>query len=227
MVIAADGFFRNSTPSYLLQHYVSNHFVWNNDFGKTRSFRVGGHLFIPWTNTDISAGVENVQNYIYFNSRSLPEQYGGSVQLLNIALDQKLRFGIWNWNNRLTYQVTSNSDVIPLPAFSLYSNMFLEFTAFKVLRMQIGVDCDYYTKYKGLSYQPATMQFHVQGADPIEVGNFAVANAYFNAKIQKTRFFIVWSHVNQGLFGNNYFSMPHYPIDPRQLRFGLSIDFAN
>ena len=227
VVIAADGFFRNSTPSYLLQHYVSNHFVWNNDFGKTRSFRVGGHLFIPWTHTDISAGVENVQNYIYFNSRSLPEQYGGSVQLLNIALDQKLRFGIWNWNNRLTYQVTSNSDVIPLPAFSLYSNMFIEFTAFKVLRMQIGVDCDYYTKYKGLSYQPATMQFHVQGADPIEVGNFAVANAYFNAKIQKTRFFIVWSHVNQGLFGNNYFSMPHYPIDPRQLRFGLSIDFAN
>lgn len=227
VIIAAEGFFRNTSPSYLLQKYISNHFIWENDFGKTRSFRVGGRLHIPWTKTDISAGVENVQNYIFFNSSSMPQQYGGSVQLFSMALEQKLRFGILNWNNTLTYQVTSNSDVIPLPAFALYSNMFIEFEAFKVLRMQIGIDCDYYTKYKGLSYQPATMQFHVQGADPVDVGNFLFANAYINAKIKKTRFFIVWSHFNQGLFTSNYFSMPHYPVDPRQLRFGLSIDFAN
>ena len=105
--------------------------------------------------------------------------------------------------------------------------MFLGFTAFKVLHMQIGVDCDYYTKYRGMDYQPATMSFHVQGENPIWVGNFALANAYITAKLYKVRFFVLWSHVNQGLFGSNYFSMPHYPIDPRQLRFGLSIDFAN
>lgn len=227
VLIAAEGFFRNQTPSYLLRHYVSNHFVWDNDFGKTRSFRVGGHLHIPWTRTDIRAGVENIQNYVFFNSQSKPEQYGGSVQVFSASIDQKLRFGIWNWNNTVTYQVSSNQDVIPLPALSVYSNMFLQFTAFKVLHMQIGIDCDYYTRYKGYDYQPATMSFHVQGENPIEVGNFALANAYITAKLHKVRFFVLWSHVNQGLFGRNYFSLPHYPIDPRQLRFGLSIDFAN
>ena len=227
VLIAAEGFFRNQTPSYLLRHYVSNHFVWDNDFGKTRSFRVGGHLHIPWTRTDIRAGVENIQNCVFFNSQSKPEQYGGSVQVFSASIDQKLRFGIWNWNNTVTYQVSSNQDVIPLPALSVYSNMFLQFTAFKVLHMQIGIDCDYYTRYKGYDYQPATMSFHVQGENPIEVGNFALANAYITAKLHKVRFFVLWSHVNQGLFGRNYFSLPHYPIDPRQLRFGLSIDFAN
>lgn len=227
VLIAAEGFFRNQTPSYLLRHYVSNHFVWDNDFGKTRSFRVGGHLHIPWTCTDIRAGVENIQNCVFFNSQSKPEQYGGSVQVFSASIDQKLRFGIWNWNNTVTYQVSSNQDVIPLPALSVYSNMFLQFTAFKVLHMQIGIDCDYYTRYKGYDYQPATMSFHVQGENPIEVGNFALANAYITAKLHKVRFFVLWSHVNQGLFGRNYFSLPHYPIDPRQLRFGLSIDFAN
>lgn len=227
VLIAAEGFFRNQTPSYLLRHYVSNHFVWDNDFGKTRSFRVGGHLHIPWTRTDIRAGVENIQNCVFFNSQSKPEQYGGSVQVFSASVDQKLKFGIWNWNNTVTYQVSSNQDVIPLPALSLYSNMFLGFTAFKVLHMQIGIDCNYYTRYKGYDYQPATMSFHVQGENPVEVGNFALANAYITAKLHKVRFFVLWSHVNQGLFGNNYFSLPHYPIDPRQLRFGLSIDFAN
>ena len=71
------------------------------------------------------------------------------------------------------------------------------------------------------------MQFHVQGGSPVWVGNFAVANAYLTAKLSKVRFFVLWRHVNQGLFGNNYFSLPHYPVEPRQLRFGLSVDFAN
>ena len=225
--ISAEGFFRNQTPSYLLRHYISNHFIWNNDFGKTRSFRVGGHLHIPWTKTDLRAGVENIQNCVYFNQNSVPSQYGGSVQIFSASIDQKLKFGIWNWNNTVTYQASSNQDVIPLPALSVYSNMFLGFTAFRVLHMQIGVDCDYYTKYRGYDYQPATMSFHVQGENPIWVGKFAVANAYVTAKLYKVRFFVLWSHVNQGLFGSNYFSLPHYPIDPRQLRFGLSIDFAN
>lgn len=225
--ISADGFFRNQTPSYLLRHYVSNHFIWNNDFGKTRSFRVGGHLHIPWTRTDLRAGVENVQNCVYFNSSSMPQQHGGSVQIFSASIDQKLKFGIWNWNNTVTYQASSNQDVIPLPALSIYSNMFLNFIAFRVLHIQLGIDCDYYTKYKSYDYQPATMSFHVQGENPIWCGNFAVANAYVTAKLSKVRFFVLWSHVNQGLFGSNYFSMPHYPIDPRQLRFGISIDFAN
>ncbi len=227
VVISADGYFKNLEPSYLLQKYIGNHFVWDNDFGKIRSFRAAGHLHIPWTNTDIRAGVENIQNYVYFNPESMPQQHGGSVQIFSASLEQKLKFGIWNWNNRITYQATSNADVIPLPALSVYSNMFLGFTAFKVLHLQIGVDCNYYTKYRGLEYQPATMSFHVQGNNPTWVGNFALANAYITAKLYKVRFFVLWSHVNQGLFSNNYFSMPHYPIDPRQLRFGLSIDFAN
>lgn len=225
--IAAEGFFRNTAPSYLLRHYIGNHFVWDNDFGKTRDFRVGGHLHIPWTQTDIRAGVENIQNLIYFDSESMPRQNSGSVQVFSASLEQKLRFGIWNWNNTITYQTSSDKSVLPLPALSIYSNMFLNFTAFKVLHVQIGLDCDWYTKYNGYDYQPATMQFHVQGENPVKIGNFPVANAYFTAKLYKTRFFVVCSHVNQGLFKSSYFSLPHYPISPRMVRLGVSIDFAN
>ncbi len=109
VVISADGYFKNLEPSYLLQKYIGNHFVWDNDFGKIRSFRAAGHLHIPWTNTDIRAGVENIQNYVYFNPESMPQQHGGSVQIFSASLEQKLKFGIWNWNNRITYQATSNA----------------------------------------------------------------------------------------------------------------------
>jgi hypothetical protein len=225
--IAADGFFKNLAPDYMLQHYVGNHFIWDNNFGMTRSFRAEGRLDIPWTRTELRVGVENIQNQIYFNSSSLPEQYGGNVQVFSASIDQKLRFGIWNWNNTVTYQVSSEKDVIPLPSLTVYSNMFLRFKAFKHLEVQVGVDCNWYSKYKGYAYQPATMAFCSQGADGVDVGNFIFSDAYLTAKLYKVRFFVMCSNLSQGWFDSNYFTLPHYPLDPRQIRIGLSVDFAN
>ena len=223
--VSAYGGFSNTANSYLLAHYISNHFAWNQKLEKTREFKVGGKLVIPWTRTSISAGVRNLQNYVYFNEEAIPTQFSGNVQVFSATLDQKLKFGIWNWYNTITYQVSSNQDVIPLPALSVYSNMFLEFRAFKVLNLQIGVDCDYYTRYYGLAYQPATMSFYTQHEQ--QVGNYAFCNAYLSAKLYKVRFYVLWSHVNQGWFSKDYFSVPDYPLNPRCLQFGLCVDFAN
>ena len=226
--VDAHGSFSNLAPSWLLKQYVSNHFVWQNDFGKIRKFTVGGKLLIPWTWTTLSADFESAQNLIYFDSKSMPRQHGGTVGIFAARLHQELHFGIWNWNNTITYQASTNNDVLPLPALSIYSNMYIGFRAFNVLTLQIGVDCNFFTAYKGMVYQPATASFHVQDPDKaLFVGKFPLMNAYVTAKLYKVRFFILWSHFNQGFFTKNYFSMPNYPIDPRRLQFGLSIDFAN
>ena len=224
----AHGSFSNLAPSWLLKRYISNHFIWQNDFGKTRRFSAGGTLVIPWTHTTLSANFESAQNLVFFNSMCMPEQYGGTVGVFAARLHQELHFGIWNWNNTVTYQASTNTDVIPLPALAIYSNMYIGFRAFRVLTLQIGVDCNYFTSYRGVSYQPATASFHVQDKEnAIKIGNYPLMNAYVTAKLYKVRFYILWSHFNQGLFSKNYFSMPHYPIDPRRLQFGLSIDFAS
>ena len=228
--LEAHGAFSNLAPSWLLKEYISNHFVWQNNFGKIRKFSVGGQLLVPWSNTTLSANFESVQNLVYFNQYGLPAQNGGTVGIFAARIHQELHFGIWNWNNTVTYQASTNQDVLPLPALSIYSNMYLGFRLFKVLTLQVGVDCDYFTRYRGMMYQPATASFHVQSTDNreyLDVGNYPLMNAYVTAKLYKVRFFILWSHVNQGWFSKNYFSMPHYPIDPRRLQFGLSIDFAN
>lgn len=219
------GHFRNTAQPYLLQHYRSNHFVWDNNFGKTRSFRAEGELNIPWTATTLSAGVENLQNYVYFASDGLPRQYGGSLQVISATLRQKLRFGIWHWDNTITWQHSSRSNVLALPALSLYSNMYLWFRAFKVLQIQLGADCNYYTRYDAPSYQPATMSFVNQ--DATKVGNYAFMDLYLTCKLSKVRFYVMMSHINQGWFSKDYFSMPLYPLNPRKFQIGLSIDFTN
>lgn len=223
--LGAKGHFRNTAQPYLLQHYISNHFAWDNDFGKTRSFRAEGELTIPWTHTVLSAGVENLQNYVYFASSGLPVQSGASVQIVSASLRQRLQAGIWHWDNTVTWQHSSKKEVLPLPVLSVYSNMYLWFTAFRVLHLQIGVDCGYYTKYYAPSYQPATMSFVNQ--QETKCGGYPLMDIYVTAKLSKVRFYVMMSHINQGWFSKDYFSMPLYPVNPRSFRIGLSIDFAN
>lgn len=225
--ISANAHFENKAQPYLLQKYISNHFVWDNDFGKTRKYQIGGNLVIPWSRTTLSASVDNIQNLVYFNSESLPQQHDGNIQVFSAKIHQLLNVGILNWYNTVSYQKSSNESVLPLPQLVVYSNLFLKFTAFNVLKLQIGVDCDYYTKYNGLDYQPATMSFHTQGADAIKIGNYPFCNLYVTARLYQTRFYILWSHANQGTFSKESFVLPHYPLNPRRLQFGISVDFAN
>lgn len=225
VTIAGYGWFKNERAPYLMENYVSNHFVWQNDFDMVRNYRVGGKLDIPHTRTFINVGFENVENAIYFNEKSLPTQYIGNVQVFSASLNQNFKLGILHWDNKLTYQTSSNQSIIPLPNFAVYSNLYLLFKVAKVLDVQLGVDCDYYTKYKGLAYQPATMSFYNQSE--IEVGNYPFMNVYANMKLDKARFYVMVSHVNQGWFGNNYFSVPHYPLNPLKFQLGVSVDFAN
>ena len=225
VTIAGYGWFKNESAPFLMENYVSNHFIWKNDFSKVRNYRIGGKLNIPHIGTHINVGVENVENHIYFNEKCLPQQYDGHVQVFSASLDQRLRIGILNWDNKITYQTSSNQSIIPLPNFAIYSNLYLLFKVAKVLDVQLGVDCDYYTKYKGIAYQPATMSFYNQ--NEVEIGNYPFMNVYANMKLDKARFYLMVSHVNQGWFGNNYFSLPHYPLNPLKFQLGVSVDFAN
>ncbi|MBD5180515.1 MAG: putative porin [Bacteroidales bacterium] len=224
VTVRAFGGFYNLAPHYFYENYVSNHFMWKNDFSKTRRYRVGGDINIPHTGTYLTAGVENVQNQIYFDGNCMPQQYGGNVQVFSAAIHQNFKYRAFHWDNRVTYQTTSNDAVIPLPALAIYSNMYLTFRI-ATLHVQMGLDCDYYTRYRAVAYQPATMTFYNQRE--VKCGNYPFMNLYLNMKLSKTRFFVMMSHINQGLTGSNYFSMPHYPLNPRRFQMGLSVDFTN
>lgn len=225
-IIRAYGTFANESAPYLMNNYVSNHFIWHNDFGKIRRMRVGGDIDLPFSGTSFNVGVENIQNYIYFGDDCMPVQHAGSVQVFNATLKQNFRLGILNWRNRITYQTSTEESVIALPKIAVYSNLYLQFRVAKVLSVQLGVDCNYYTKYYAPGYQPSTMGFYRQ--NEVKVGNYPFMNIYANMRLSKARFYVMMSHFNQGLFGGeNYFALPHYPMNQSRFQMGVSVDFAN
>lgn len=222
--IRAYGSFENVHAPYLMNNYLSNHFVWCNDFGKERTLRVGGILDVPHTWSQVNVGVENVQNHIYFNEEFLPVQHGGSVQIFSVRWKQGLHLRAFNWENTVTYQTSGDDSVIPLPKLAVYSNMYALFRI-ATLHVQLGIDCDYYTRYYAPAYQPATMSFAHQRKQ--KVGNYPFINLYANMRLGRARFYVMMSHINQGMTGKNYFVMPNYPLNPRRFQIGISVDFAN
>ena len=220
------GYFKNLAVPYLLKNFLSNHYVWHNDFSKTKRVRVGGELDIPFTWTNVNVGYETLNDFIYMGPAAVPVQHSGAISVFSATLQQGLHFKAFNWDNRVTLQTSSNEDVLPLPKFAIYSNLYGKFVIAKVLHVQLGIDGNYYTKYYAPAYNPATMSFYSQQDQ--KCGGFAIMNLYANFKMKQARFFVAWTHVNQKLTsGTAYFATPHYPLNPARIQFGVSVNFVN
>ena len=157
------------------------------------------------------------------------KQSGSPVNLLTAQLFQNVRWGILNWENVITYQHSSKTDVIPVPALNVYSNLYLKFPVVKVLNIDLGADVRYFTSYEAPDYSPALSQYTVQdnGDKNVKVGNYPIVNVYANVHIKHTRFFVMMTHVNKGSGDKNYFFVPHYPLNGSVFRFGVSWNFFN
>ncbi|MDY3790780.1 putative porin [Bacteroides fluxus] len=224
----ARGYVSNTLPSFYMRHYHSNHYTWDNDnMDKEFRTRVEGELNIARWGTNLRAGMENIKNYTYFNQSAMPEQNGGNIQVLSATLAQNFRLGVFHLDNEVTWQKTSNATVLPLPQLSLYHNFYiLAKLAKKVLTVQLGADIRYFTKYNAPAYAPATQQFHLQATnDQIEIGGYPIVNVYANLHLKRTRIFAMMYHVNAGMGSPNYFLVPHYPINPRLFKIGVSWNF--
>ena len=226
MTIAAKAFFRNETPDYYLQHYRSNHYQWENTFQKTLRLHVSGEVAYPtqWVKPKLNVSFENITKHIYFDTNGLPQQMDGNIQVLAADLQLNITTPWINLDNHVIYQHAS-SDKLPLPALTLYHNLYYHGCWFKALDAQIGVDMRFFTKYYAPILNPALGQFCVQNQE--QVGNYPVMNVYANFYVRSLRLklFAQYQHFNASFMGKQYFEMPGYPMAPDMFRAGLAWHF--
>lgn len=241
MSLKGKAFIKNNLPSFYYRHYHSEHFWWDNNLAKEFKTRIEGSFEIPSWGTRISAGFENVKNYTYIANESLPVDAAGrylwrlkatqakkDIQIFSATLKQDFKFGVFNLNTEVTYQHSSNKDILPLPMINAYANLFFKFRIAKVLNTEIGADARYFTEYYAPDYSPALGQFVQQNPiNKIAIGNYPIASVYANFLLKQARFYVKYYHANAGLGNRQYFLVPHYPTNPASLCFGISWNFYN
>ena len=242
VTLAAKGFFHRNNPTFYYHHYHSRHFWWDNtSLSKELHSRVEGLFSYRKTNTTLRVAFDEIQNYTYLamgyniaddhsrkgNTMEV-RQKGGAITLLTLSLAQNFKLGPLNWENVITYQTSTDNDVLPVPDLNIYTNLYLRFKIAQVLKCDFGADGRYFTKYYAPDYSPALGQYAVQtGDNRVQTGNYPLVNIYANFHLKHTRFFVMMSHVNAGSGNRQYFLTPHYPLNQRVFRFGLSWNFFN
>lgn len=240
--VRGDAFFHRETSSFYYRNYHARHLWWENDLDKTIHTRIMGTLSFPKTRTKLRVAVDEIKNYTYFSQSYditeeglrtgvmvTPMQESGGINLLTAQLEQNFRLGILNWENQFTYQHSSKESVLPVPAFNAYTNLYIKFKVVKVLNVDLGADMRYFTSYEAPDYSPYMGQYTVQGngENNVKIGNYPIVNVYANVHIKHTRFFVMMSHINAGQGDKNYFFAPHYPMNERVFRIGVSWNFFN
>lgn len=240
--LQASGFFHRLNPTFYYRHYHSKHFWWDNDdMSKIIHTRIEGKFGYEKTKTTVRVAFDNIKNHTFFamgynvtddfgrtgNTLSVVQK-SGAISLLTLELQQKLKLGPLHWDNVITYQKSSDDMALPVPDLNIYTNLFLRFKIARVLKCDFGADARFFTKYYAPDYNPALGQYAVQtGEHRTEVGNYPIVNVYANFHLQRTRFFVMMSHINAGQGKPDYFLAPHYPLNQRIFRFGVSWNFYN
>ncbi len=239
--LAARGYFYRLNPTFMQRHYHSKHFWWDSNLNKEMRTRIEGNFSFDRTKTRLRVAIEEIQNYTYLGlnytiSNETRQQlsaqmlqHSGNINILTAQLDQRLRLGPLHWDNTLTYQSSSDKDVLPLPTFNVFSNLYLDFMVAHVLRVELGAAATYFTKYTVPDFCPQLNQFGIQqNADTrMELGNFPFIDVYANLHLKHARFFVMMTNAMASSFNRQVFLALHYPIDRSTLQMGISWNFFN
>lgn len=225
-IITVDAQNASNHPSYIQQHYLSNHFSWNNNFSAYNTAIAS----VSWEQTvwklKLSAQFFSVKNYLYWNSDALPAQYDRVLKAYSFFLQKNFVYKGFHLENELQYQSYSNDTVVSFPTFLLRQSFYFENRLFKgALHSKIGIDIRYNNDYFAPAYMPETGQFYQQQFSKLHY--YPVADLFISLQVKGVRAFAMMQHINKDMFGPGYFAVYRSPMPDRSFKLGLEWRFWN
>ena len=212
-------------PDWFSQHYYSNHYVWDNDFGKTSTTKAEAFLDIPKWRLEASFSYGLLNNYLYNDTLGVIRQHDGLINVMSGYVRKDFKLWKFHLYNKILFQYSSNRDVLPLPMLTFHMRYYLELEAVKnVLTVQIGADATMNTPYYAPAYNPALGTFQLQTRELI--GYNPYIDVFLNMQWKRVNVFIKVINVGQGWpDGGNMFSAYHYIRPYRGFKVGIHWPF--
>lgn len=212
-------------PDWFSQHYYSNHYVWDNDFGKTSTTKAEAFLDIPKWRLQASFSYGLLNNYLYNDTLGVIRQHDGLINVMNGYVRKDFKLWKFHLDNKILFQYSSNRDVLPLPMLTFHMRYYLELEAVRnVLTVQIGADATMNTPYYAPAYNPALGTFQLQTRELI--GYNPYIDVFLNMQWKRVNVFIKVINVGQGWpDGGNMFSAYHYIRPYRGFKVGIHWPF--
>jgi hypothetical protein len=193
--------------------------AWENSFKKV--FYNQANVSVKYSSLELGVKYMLVNNYAYLNQDITPQQHEGAINYLSAYFSAGYDLKRFEISGSVVYQYTSNKDVMRIPDLVGKITFIYKQPLFKkALMSQIGFDVVYNTPFYAEAYMPSIRSFYLQ--DEVKTGNYPYINAYFRFQVKRARVFVEFINVTSGLLGYNYIGVPHYPLNDRQFKFGVS-----
>ena len=213
-------------PDYYQQHMLTNHYRWDNDFSKISTTRLEASVSVPRWKLYGSFGYGLLSNNIYYNTEGIASQNTSAMSVISANLHKDFQLWKFHLENRATLQFSSNNEVMPLPLLALNLRWYFQFDVVKnVMKMQIGANGLFTTKWYAPAFNPVVGVFHNQTER--EYGNCPYIDAFVNIQWKRVSLFVKAINVNMGwpCKQTDYFTAAGYIAPQRAIKFGIKWPF--
>ena len=211
-------------PDFYTQHYYSNHYRWDNDFGKISVTKLEARLAIPHLDFEAEAGYSLLDKNIYYDSLGIVRQNVTPMSVAKFSLMKNFKIGNVHLDNRALVQVSSNPEVLPLPAAALNLRWYFQFNVVSadIMKMQVGANVTWTTRWNAPAYSPALGQFHNQTVEQIGGGSPYI-DAFINMQWKRATIFVKLINAGMGwpMDSADYFSAAGFIRPQRGVKFGI------
>lgn len=213
-------------PDYYEQHLYTNHFKWDNNFSKISKTKVEASVEVPKWKLAASFGYALLSNNIYYDTLGIVRQNTTPMSVLTAELRKDFKLGPVHLDHRAMFQLSSNEKVMPLPMLALNFRYYLQFDVVKnVMKMQIGADGLYTTRWYAPAYNPVLGVFHNQNQE--KFGNCPYIDVFVNIQWKRVSLFVKGVNINMGWPSKSadYFTADGYISTQRAVKFGITWPF--
>ena len=205
------------TPDYYQRVLQTNHYSWDNDFGKISTTQIRGRIDIPRWRMSADVGYSLLANYTYYDSLGISRQHSPAMSVISANLRKDFVFGPVHLDNRVLLQYSSNPEVLPLPLAAVNLRWYAQFVVQRdetktrnIMEMQVGINAFYNTQWYAPAWNPALGVFHNQKVNLYENGPYF--DVFMNIQWKRCCIFLKYQNVGRGwpMRRKDYFTADHY-----------------
>lgn len=210
------------------QNLSGNYYNWSNKFDpyvmsdlRIEPYYKGKKFYVSayWSK-------QYYDRYVYYREDLLPFQDTVAVEGQMFGFNGYVNLKKWKLGQFIQVSNVEDIKFMAVPKFYTHTNLNYRFSLKKLksLKMIVGADVYYFSKYKPLSYRSDLQSFVVQ--DKFEEPGYVILDTYVNIKYKTVDFSLKGINLLQGLGNNNgYYPTPGYYGRKRGVEIGLKWSF--
>ena len=216
--------FNQSRIPIFTNAFLSNHFVFNNQFKleKSQSFNYKWSFNKGYFTSQFNRFI----NYIYLDQTSnFKQEFSPIIQSINTLNYQN------NWSNfhlvqRLQHQYSDAQHILRFPEFNSSTSLWYESDFFdQKLNSKLGIKLSYFSTHYANAYNPALGAFYIQ--DQFAISATPLMSAFLNLNIHNMFVALEYNNIGNFIDSKTTYFIPNYPAYPSVIRFSVLWKLSN